>query len=81
MTLHTFPIPAKINGDQLQSELGAKFVYLSDKDLVIDSEKNRAEIEAIIAAHNPVEPTEPTIADKLASVGLSIDDLKAALGL
>ncbi len=26
-------------------------------------------------------PTEPTVADKLASVGLSVDDLKVALGL
>jgi hypothetical protein len=80
MTLHTFPIPTKINGDQLQNELGATFVYLSDKDLVIDSEKTKAEIEAIIATHKPIEPKEPTVADKLASVGLSIEELKAALG-
>jgi len=36
------------------------------------------EVEAEIA--NPTPRPEPTIADKLASVGLSIEELKAALG-
>lgn len=81
MTIYTFPIPAKLNGNQLQSELGAESVYLADQDLVIKSDKTQAEIESIIKAHQPVEPKEQTIADKLASVGVSIDDLKVALGL
>jgi len=38
-----------------------------------------AEINAAIA--NPLPEAEPTIADKLASVGLSVTDLKEALGL
>jgi len=38
-------------------------------------------IDDAIAAHNPPAPTEPTVAEKLASVGLSVADLKAALGL
>ena len=38
-----------------------------------------AEIDRLIA--NPKPVTEPTVEEKLASVGLSIDDLKAALGL
>ena len=38
-------------------------------------------LEAILeAAKDYVEP-EPTVAEKLASVGLTIDDLKSALGL
>jgi hypothetical protein len=37
------------------------------------------EVEAEIA--NPTPTPEPTVAQKLESVGLSIDDLKAALGL
>ena len=36
-----------------------------------------AKVEAEIA--NPTPQPEPTVADKLASVGLSIEDLKAAL--
>ncbi len=38
-----------------------------------------AEIERVIA--NPKPIVEPTVEQKLASVGLSVDDLKAALGL
>jgi len=38
-----------------------------------------AQIEAAIA--NSLPEPEPTVADKLASVGLSVTDLKAALGL
>ena len=38
-------------------------------------------LEAILkAAKDYVEPV-PTVADKLASVGLSVDDLKSALGI
>ena len=38
-------------------------------------------LESILeAAKDYVEP-QPTVADKLASVGLSVDDLKSALGL
>jgi hypothetical protein len=35
---------------------------------------------AVVAAHVGID-TEPTIDDKLASVGLSLNDLKAALGI
>jgi len=38
-----------------------------------------AQIQAAIA--NPLPEPEPTVADKLASVGLSVADLKTALGL
>ena len=38
-----------------------------------------AQIEAAIS--NALPEAEPTVADKLASVGLSVTDLKAALGL
>ena len=38
-----------------------------------------AQIEAAIA--NPLPEPEPTVQEKLASVGLSIEDLKSALGL
>jgi hypothetical protein len=43
------------------------------------SKPNLAEIEAAIA--NPLPEPELTVSEKLASVGLSIDDLKVALGL
>jgi hypothetical protein len=43
------------------------------------SKPTLAEIEAAIA--NPLPEPELTVSEKLASVGLSIDDLKVALGL
>ena len=42
------------------------------------SKPTMAQINAAIA--NPLPEPEPTVADKLASVGLSIEELKAALG-
>jgi hypothetical protein len=52
---------------------------ISDIVWLTNDVKTEAEIKAAIA--NPLPDQEPTIADKLASVGLSVDDLKAALGL
>ena len=43
------------------------------------SKPTMAEIKAAIS--NPLPELEPTVTEKLASVGLSVDDLKAALGL
>jgi hypothetical protein len=40
-----------------------------------------AQIEAKIERALKEQATEPTVEQKLASVGLSVDDLKAALGL
>ena len=81
MTLYIFPIPAKLNGDQLQMELNATEVYVIEDKLVIDSDKTEAQVKAIVDAHKPTPKPELSIEEKLASVGLSLDDLKAALGL
>jgi hypothetical protein len=76
-----------INLAQLDAELGGKgligdFNDLSKK-LILPSENSdvtEAQLETAIAAHL-AQFTEPSVADKLASVGLSVNDLKAALGL
>ena len=81
MTIYTLSIPALLNGEQLQDELNALSVYVADNKLIINSDKSEAEVLAAVAAHKPAPFVEPTVIDKLASVGLSIDDLKAALGL
>ncbi len=65
-------------------DLGAKeFTFTGDNldDIVwfTDSVFTKAEIE--LAMKNPLPEKEPTIDDKLASVGLSVNDLKAALGI
>lgn len=81
MTLYTLPVPANLNGDQLQIELNAAAVYVGENGLVIDSDKTEAQVKAIVALHVPAPKVEPTVAEKLASVGLSVEDLKAALGV
>ena len=81
MTLYTLPIPTQLNGDQLQSEIGAANLYAFEDKLIIDSDKTESDVRAIVNAHVPIPKLEPTIEQKLESVGLSLDDLKVALGL
>jgi hypothetical protein len=76
-----------INLGQLDKELGGKGLIadLNDdnKKLILPSENSdvtEAELEAAIATH-VAQSSEPSIEDKLANAGLSIADLKAALGL
>ena len=56
-------------------------LFTIENELFISGFDSQAQAEAALAAHNPPAPTEPSVADKLASVGLSVDDLKTALGL
>jgi len=55
---------------------------VNDDEIVLweNAEPQPSLNEILEAAENYVRP-EPTVAQKLASVGLSVDDLKAALGL
>jgi hypothetical protein len=63
----------------------AQFVWRGDNYAEIewlDTEQTKptlSEVETEIA--NPTPIPEPTVAQKLQSVGLTVDDLKAALGL
>jgi hypothetical protein len=61
-------LPPTINGD------GKLFLDIADADIV--------KAEGIVSAHNgTITPVKLTVDKKLANLGLSIDDLKAALGL
>ena len=82
----------KINIDQLGYETLIDLNIISEPTgkTIIESSVNQKELEAFINAHNaddnwvnpnPVIITEPTVEQKLASVGLNLDDLKSALGL
>jgi hypothetical protein len=82
-----FTKPENLNGTQLIAELSAvglsvdRVTVEASGELFLDvPSKNKAKAEAVIAAHNgsTVAP-EPSISEKLASVGLSIEELKAAL--
>jgi len=77
----------EINLSQLDQELGGKGLIadLNDlkKKLILPAENSdvtEAQLETAISAH--IAKFEvPSVADKLANVGLSIDDLRAALGV
>jgi hypothetical protein len=84
-----FTKPTNLNGTELLAELNAAGVSITDFPLIdgngdfwLDiTEADKVKATAIVAAHNgTIIAPEPTIADKLASVGLSIEELKAALG-
>jgi len=68
------------NSTVFKNETGCELFVRNDEWFVYGADSaDRA--QALLDAHNPPVATEPTIVQKLASVGLSIDDLKAALGL
>jgi hypothetical protein len=84
--MKTFTKPQNLNGAELKSELFSIGIAV---DTIIDfgdgtigfETDNESAAAAVVAAHNgtTVAP-EPTIETKLASVGLSLDELRAALG-
>jgi hypothetical protein len=85
-----FDKPTNLNGSELLAELNANGVTITEPPL-LDGNGNfwldikpedEAKAAAVVAAHNgtTVAP-QPTIEDKLSSVGLSLPDLKVALGL
>jgi hypothetical protein len=88
-----FNKPAKLNGAELLDELATVGIVLdkfkqaplidANGDFWLDVKSaDEAKAGTVVAAHNgtTVAP-EPTVENKLASVGLSLPDLKAALGL
>ena len=81
MTNHKVEMPNKPLSTELfaQENEGCQ-LFTIENDLFISGFDSLAQAEAALAAHNPPAPTEPTVAEKLASVGLSVADLKAALG-
>jgi len=81
MSVHTFNIPAAINGEQLREELGADSVYINEDSLYIVGNLTEAQAQSGIDAHIPVAPKVPTAAEKLfAATGLTVAEYKA-LGL
>jgi hypothetical protein len=84
--------PAEVNGIQLVNELRAEGIEIADalkgsigiegnKLLVYVNEQHLEKVTEIVNAHIAQPTPEPTIEDKLSSVGLSLPNLKAALGL
>jgi hypothetical protein len=87
----SFTKPDSLNGTQLREELRTAGVIISDDiNAVIDSsdgfihldikKADETKAAAVVAAHVGVDSViELSIEDKLAYVGISLDDLKAAL--
>lgn len=84
-----FNLPNKLNGTQLKKELNDAGVIITESPLVdnflwlIIEEKDEAKARVIVNNHIGIDtpPVELTVEQKLASVGLSLEDLKAALDL
>jgi hypothetical protein len=70
----------RVDASILKSESGIQLFQEDDK-FFLEGNFTEEEMLAAFAAHNPPAPQEPTIEDKLASVGLNLNDLKTALGL
>lgn len=82
-----FNKPQNLNGTELMAELASAGIDVNEvfdfADGTIGFETvDEAKAALIVAAHNgTIIAPEPTVQEKLASVGLNLDDLKAALGL
>jgi len=86
-----FNKPENLNGKELRDELNAVDISISYEtgSVALDSEgfllldidaSKESEAQIIVQSHNGnIIPVEPTIADKLASVGLDFEELKAAI--
>ena len=78
----------EINLSQLDKELGSQGLIADfndpDKKLIKPADNStvtEAELKDAIEAHIALPEPQPTVEEKLASVGLNLGDLKTALGL
>lgn len=79
----------EINLAQLDQELNGEglIATLNENKTIIEvglaenNEASESDLEKAIDAHIPLPIPEPTVEEKLASVGLNLSDLKTALGL
>ena len=69
-----------LDSELFKKETGCD-LFVRDNNLIVSGCQNQKAADELIEKHNPPAPKEITIEQKLASVGLNIDDLKAALGL
>ena len=85
--MEIFNCPKNLNGAELKEELAKVGIIvetiLDFADGTIGFEcDSRVEAEKVVKSHNGnILPKEADIQDKLASVGLNVNELKVALGL
>jgi hypothetical protein len=78
---HLVKTPNKPTDSTIFKELTGCDLFVRNDKWFVSGEITEAEAQTLLDDHNPPAPVAPTVAEKLASVGLSIDDLKAALGV
>jgi hypothetical protein len=78
---HKLQNPNKPVNSAVFYEETACSLFIRDGEWYVAGEVTLEKAQALLDAHNPQTPVEPTVAEKLASVGLSVNDLKVALGL
>lgn len=82
MNFYEFAIPAQLNGDDLKAHIGCDEVYICNEKLVIGGvDLTLKQATDGLASYVYVAPKEPTVLEKLDSIGVTIPELKAALGL
>lgn len=80
MEIKTNKAEKYVDGFLFEKETGFSY-FERNGEFFLSGDATEKELLDAFAAHNPTPPAEPTVAEKLASVGLSLDDLKAALGV
>jgi hypothetical protein len=78
----------EINLSQLDEELGSQGLSADfnnpDNKVIVTADSSivtQEELQLAVDSHIALPLPEPTVEDKLASVGLNLNDLKAALGI
>ncbi len=74
------PFTKPINGIQLSKELNGVSISLVDNQLRFVGDIDEKTAKAALDAHIPQPVKQPTVEEKLASIGLTIDDIKSILG-
>jgi hypothetical protein len=85
--MQTFDKPTNLNGAELKDELAAASILVdeifdySDGTIGFETD-NKTEAAKIVAKHNgTITTAQPSIEEKLATVGLDLGQLKLALGI
>lgn len=81
-----FTKPTNLNGTELIQELAAvgivvEKIFVVDDKIQFDTDDEKTASEIVTNHNGTVVAPEISIEEKLASVGLSLPDLKIALGL
>lgn len=80
MKEHALKTPAKrLDSVKFEADNSGLFLYQRGTQLYVSGDCTPEEAQAALDAHQA--PPEPTVIEKLETAGISIDDLKAALGL